>query len=130
MKSSKTKNWIGSVIILLSLILGYFSVRLYALTSLPIFTDEAIYIRWSQIGSRDASWRFISLWMKQPLFTWIMMVYLKIFHDPLLPEGLSRSRQDSRRFWASCVFHIISLKQKITCITALLYLVSPFSLMC
>ena len=131
MKSSKTKNWIDSVIILLSLILGYFSVRLYALTSLPIFTDEAIYIRWSQIGSRDASWRFISLVDgKQPLFTWIMMAYLKIFHDPLFAgRFVSVSAGFMTLLGLMCLSYYLFRNKKITCITTLLYLVSPFSLM-
>jgi 4-amino-4-deoxy-L-arabinose transferase-like glycosyltransferase len=63
--------------------------RLTNLTKLPIFTDEAIYIRWSQIGSRDANWRFISLVDgKQPLFTWIMMVFLRVIADPLVAGRL------------------------------------------
>lgn len=66
------------------LLIGYAVTRLTNLTALPMFTDEAIYIRWSQIGSRDPNWRFISLTDgKQPLFTWIMMVFLKIIPDPL-----------------------------------------------
>ncbi|MCJ7826153.1 glycosyltransferase family 39 protein [Patescibacteria group bacterium] len=62
----------------------YLISRLINITALPIFTDEAIYIRWAQIGGRDASWRFISLTDgKQPLFTWAMMVSLRLFSDPL-----------------------------------------------
>ncbi len=67
----------------------YFATRLINLTILPIFTDEAIYIRWSQIGSRDAAWRFISLVDgKQPMFTWIMMVTMRIIRDPLVAGRL------------------------------------------
>lgn len=84
MRVTKTKLWLGVGALLLVAL--YFFTRLYHLTGLPIFTDEAIYIRWSQIGMRDANWRFISLTDgKQPMFTWIMMVLLKIFEsaDPL-----------------------------------------------
>lgn len=78
---SKWHKWFMWSAILVGL---YFATRLFNLTKLPIFTDEAIYIRWSQIGSQDASWRFISLTDgKQPLFTWIMMVLLRVFDDPL-----------------------------------------------
>src|SRR3990167_7544264 len=67
----------------------YWVMRLTNLTALPIFTDEAIYIRWAQIGGRDASWRFISLTDgKQPLFTWAMMVSLRLFQDPLFAGRL------------------------------------------
>lgn len=72
--------------IVFSLILAilYFTTRLLTLTILPIFTDEAIYLRWAQIGANDANWRFISLTDgKQPLFSWFMMVSMKIFTDPI-----------------------------------------------
>ena len=63
----------------------YFFLRLINITGLPIFTDEAIYIRWSQIALHDASWRFISLTDgKQPLFTWVAMILMKFIYDPLL----------------------------------------------
>ncbi len=78
-----------TVLVALGLIVLYLATRLTNLTALPIFTDEAIYIRWAQIGSRDANWRFISMVDgKQPLFTWIMMVLLRIIRDPLLAGRL------------------------------------------
>src|SRR5216683_148911 len=67
------------------LIVLFFITRLYHILSLPIFTDEAIYIRWSQIAANDAAWRFISLTDgKQPMYVWITMILLKLIHDPLL----------------------------------------------
>src|SRR5947209_5246389 len=67
------------------LLLLFFFTRFYNILSIPIFTDEAIYIRWAQIAKNDAAWRFISLTDgKQPLFVWFMVVTLKFFHDPLL----------------------------------------------
>lgn len=57
--------------------------------SLPLFTDEAIYVRWAQIARIDASWRFISLTDgKQPSFIWIAMVLLRFINDPLLATRL------------------------------------------
>lgn len=65
-------------------VLLYSLTRLYQLTELPIFTDEAIYIRWSQIAKQDANWRFISLTDgKQPSYVWIAMILLRFFEDPL-----------------------------------------------
>src|SRR3990167_2856565 len=67
------------------LTVAYFFLRLYRLMSLPIFTDEAIYTRWSQIARFDAGWRFISLTDgKQPLFVWFDMVVMKFIQDPLM----------------------------------------------
>lgn len=74
------------VIIALFLLLGlYISLRLYNITVLPIFTDEAIYIRWSQIAGTDSNWRFISLTDgKQPMLVWIAMILMRPIQDPLL----------------------------------------------
>ncbi len=80
-------KWIifGFVGIFISFIL----TRLINLSLLPIFTDEAIYIRWSQIGSQDASWRFISLTDgKQPMFTWAVMASMRFINDPLMAGRL------------------------------------------
>ena len=60
-------------------------LRLFHLTIIPIFMDEAIYLRWAQIAKNDASWRFISLTDgKQPLFIWLAMVAMKVIADPLV----------------------------------------------
>ncbi len=73
------------VIFSLGIIVLYFFTRLYNILGLPIFTDEAIYVRWAQIASNDAAWRFISLTDgKQPMFIWIGMILIKLIHDPLL----------------------------------------------
>ncbi len=75
------------VLFLLSVL--YFFLRLIAILSLPIFTDEAIYVRWAQIASNDANWRFISLTDgKQPMFVWLAMIFIKFVKDPLLAGRL------------------------------------------
>lgn len=67
------------------LIVAYLAIRLYNILHLPIFTDEAIYIRWAQIAKQDASWRFISLTDgKQPMFVWLEVFTLRLFKDPLM----------------------------------------------
>ena len=69
-------------------ILFFFS-RLYKIDTLPLFTDEAIYVRWSQIARYDANWRFISLTDgKQPSFVWLTMTMMRFFNDPLLAGRL------------------------------------------
>src|SRR6266581_4945616 len=69
----------------LGILVLFFVTRFYNILALPIFTDEAIYVRWSQIASNDAAWRFISLTDgKQPMFVWIAMILMKVIHDPLL----------------------------------------------
>lgn len=71
------------------LVVLFFSTRLYNITSLPIFTDEAIYTRWAQIAKNDSNWRFISLTDgKQPSFVWIDILYMKFIEDPLVAGRL------------------------------------------
>lgn len=88
-------NWFPKLklrdyIIIFCLIAVYFVSRLYHLTSLPIFVDEAIYSRWAQIGLHDPVWRFISLTDgKQPLFMWFSMPFLHFFKDPLYATRLT-----------------------------------------
>lgn len=72
-----------------AIIASYFFLRLIYINRLPIFTDEAIYMRWAQIALHDASWRFISLTDgKQPMFIWFSMVFMKFIKDPLIAGRL------------------------------------------
>ncbi len=58
--------------------------RYLHLTRLPIFCDEAIYLRWAQVANQDASLRFVSLTDgKQPLQTWLTLPLLRLIDDPL-----------------------------------------------
>lgn len=118
-----------------ALVLGAFALflltRLTNLTKLPIFTDEAIYIRWSQIGGSDPNWRFISLVDgKQPLFTWFMMATLRIFRDPLFAGRIVSVFAGMGAFvgmgflsWE--LFH----SKRMMILSLFLIVLSPFSLM-
>lgn len=69
---------------ILGIVVVYLGLTLSNLTRLPIFVDEALYLRWGQIAGADATWRFISLTDgKQPLYTWAVVPFMKIFEDPL-----------------------------------------------
>lgn len=83
------KQYIAPALVSLGLIVSYLFLRLTNIMNLPIFTDEAIYTRWSQIARYDASWRFISLTDgKQPMYVWWDMVFMHLVHDPLLAGRL------------------------------------------
>ena len=74
---------------LTGIIVLYFFTRLFHILTLPIFTDEAIYIHWTQVAANDASWRFISLTDgKQPMYIWVAIFFYKTIHDPLLAGRL------------------------------------------
>lgn len=67
----------------------YFLSRLFALTKIPIFADEAIYIRWSQIIRTVETLRFIPLTDgKQPLYMWILSIIVEKINDPLFAGRL------------------------------------------
>ncbi|MEE9165376.1 MAG: glycosyltransferase family 39 protein [Nitrospinota bacterium] len=59
--------------------------RLIHLTILPIFNDEAVYIRWAKMINENFSniWIPILIDNKKPLLMWLIAVFLKIFEDPL-----------------------------------------------
>jgi 4-amino-4-deoxy-L-arabinose transferase-like glycosyltransferase len=82
----KKLDWI----IIFTLVIGYFLIVTRGLTRLPIFVDEALYLRWAQIAWHDASWRFISLTDgKQPLYVWFVIPFLKLIDDPLYAGRLA-----------------------------------------
>lgn len=71
-------------VVIFGLVALYLLLALTHLTRLPIFVDEALYLRWSQIAWHDASWRFISLTDgKQPLYIWFVIPFMKFIADPL-----------------------------------------------
>lgn len=83
------KKYLLEIFVAVILIIIFFFTRFYNILALPIFTDEAIYIRWAQIAKNDAAWRFISLTDgKQPLFVWLTMITMKFVYDPLLAGRL------------------------------------------
>lgn len=113
--------------------------------TLPIFTDEAIYTRWSQIARYDANWRFISLTDgKQPTFVWIDMVIMRFIHDPLLAGRLvstfagfmtmgglfflGREFFKSKESIEKGIFSFTKKATFIGVIAALVYIIYPFSL--
>ena len=59
-------------------------MRLPSLTLLPVFADEAIYLRWAQVMRAEPTLRFLPLSDgKQPLYMWLVMIFLRFEVDPL-----------------------------------------------
>ncbi len=127
-----SKQWLWIVFGLGLLLILYAVLRLTNLTGLPIFTDEAIYIRWSQIGYRDAAWRFISLTDgKQPMFTWIMMGLFKLFEgaDPLFVGRLTSVVAGAGTLIGLWVLSYELFRDKrIAWLSSFIYVVLPFSM--
>lgn len=77
------------LLIILSIVGLFFVFRLPNLTSQPIFADEAIYIRWSQVMKSEATLRFLPLQDgKTPLYMWTLMPIFKLVENPLLAGRL------------------------------------------
>lgn len=117
---------------LIFLTLFFLFTRLYNLTLLPIFTDEAVYIYWGKyIATYNSHWLMSLTAGDPPLFTWITIPLLKVF-----PEGsyLLAGRFVSVLAGTIALFGIYNLSvllfaNKRTGILAMLfYILSPFTL--
>jgi 4-amino-4-deoxy-L-arabinose transferase-like glycosyltransferase len=82
-KSSNQLWWKIGALLLVAI---YFLTHLLSLDLLPVFADESIYIRWSQLIIDDWK-RYLFFAMndgKTPLFVWLTTVALKTWSDPLI----------------------------------------------
>lgn len=85
MNTELWKKWKASVLIGLGILILAVFLRTFNIFSLPIFADEAIYVRWAQIMRAEPGLRFLPLSDgKQPLFMWVVIPFLKVFSDPLV----------------------------------------------
>src|SRR3989344_7269042 len=124
------KKWkLTSLLLFLILIFGLV-LRLYNLTILPVFADEAIYIRWSQIMSAEPTLRFLPLSDgKQALFMWVLMFLVRRFDDPLFIGRLISVLSGLGTMTGVFVLSFILFKsKKVAIVTILIYAVSPFVL--
>lgn len=111
-------------------ILLYLFTRIYNILAIPIFTDEAIYVRWAQIAGTDPKERFISLTDgKQPTFVWLSAFAMRIIRDPLLAGRLVSVFAGLGSLVGIYVLTTEIFKnRKIGIIAGLIYLIYPFSM--
>lgn len=117
---------------LIVLTLVYLAVRLINLTAIPIFTDEAMYLRWAQIGLNEPSkYLFISLIDgKQPLYIWLTYPLLNLFGDPLIGgRVVSILAGLGTTIFLYLIADIIFKNKKIAFLSSLFYIVFPFAAM-
>ncbi len=119
----------AEIIGLTFLLIFYLLLRLWNLGGLPIFTDEAIYMRWAQIALNDSNWRFISLTDgKQPLFIWFTMIFQKIVEDPLIAGRMVSVIAGIFSLVGIILLSYEVFKNKtVAFLSGLLYVVYPFS---
>lgn len=126
-KKTFSKRDIAFIIFIIG---AYCATRIIHLDQFPIFTDEGIYIRWAKVAWKDAAWRFISLTDgKQPLHTWGMIPFLKLFGPNLLLGGRMFSVLTGFTALVGILTTCLYLfNKKAAYIAALLYVFTPMFL--
>lgn len=105
------------------------AIRLYHLTLLPVFVDEAIYIRWSQVMNAEPTLRFLPLSDgKQPLFMWILMFLVNRLSDPLFAGRiLSVVCGLGTVVGIFAVSYLLFKNKLVSLFSSLVWAISPFS---
>ena len=122
-------QWKKTILIGAIIFIVAFGLRIYNLTILPIFGDEAIYLRWAQVMRADSSLRFLPLSDgKQPLFMWFVIPLFKVFSDPLFAgRAVSVVSGVLTSFGVFVLTYLLFRSKKASLIAAAIYALSPFS---
>ena len=131
LKASTNKvKFVKPALLFLLAVIVFFALRLPFLTKIPVFVDEAIYIRWSQIMRNEPSLRFLPLSDgKQPLFMWATMPALKIISDPLIAGRAISILAGLISLTGLVVFvYVLFGNLFIAALAGLLYAALPFSI--
>jgi len=120
-------KWTGAILLLI-LAVGL-GIRIYNLTLLPIFVDEAIYVRWAQVMASEPTLRFLPLSDgKQPLYMWVLMFLIKYFSDPLFIGRLVSVATGVGTMLGVFTFSYLLFKNKVASLFSVFaYIISPFS---
>lgn len=129
MNRIQQRRTIAFVATLVSLLAFAFCLRLINLTKIPVFADEAIYIRWAQVMRAEPTLRFLPLSDgKQPLFMWGVIPFFKIFSDPLFAARMLSVFSGVVSMLGIAVLSLLLFKSKRAAIfAAFLYAISPFT---
>lgn len=123
------KEWKWTFWVLLGIIVVGFLIRVTNLTILPVFADEAIYIRWAQVMASEPTLRFLPLSDgKQPLYMWTLMFVVQRFSDPLFIGRLISVFSGLFTALGIFTFSYLIFKNKIAALfSVFLYSLSPFA---
>lgn len=117
-------------IIFLALAFVIFAIfRFSNIYSVPVFVDEAIYVRWSQVMKAEASLRFLPMSDgKQPLFMWATMPMFKIISDPLVAARSLSTLTGLGSMIGLVILSFLYFKNFYTALlTGLVYALVPFT---
>ncbi len=122
------KNRLGCLAFL-GLVILYLLTHLPFLTSLPVFADESIYIRWSQLIIDDWQ-RYLFFPLndgKTPLFIWLLVPFQFLFKDQLfagrflaLLVGLFQVLMNMK------IIQVLGGKRKTQILTGIFTIILPF----
>ncbi|MFZ3302018.1 MAG: glycosyltransferase family 39 protein [Microgenomates group bacterium] len=123
------REWKWEIILFSLIFILSLGIRLYHLTILPVFVDEAIYVRWSQVMSTEPTLRFLPLSDgKQPLYMWILMFLIKFFENPLYAGRLiSVATGMGSLVGIFALSYLMFKSKKVSILASLIYCLSPFS---
>lgn len=107
-----------------------FLLRIYNLNILPVFGDEAIYIRWAQVMRAEPSLRFLPLSDgKQPLFMWVVIAFQKVIADPLIAgRAVSVAAGLGSLIGVFILTKVLLKSRKVAFLASVIYALSPFSI--
>lgn len=123
------KEWKKTLLFALLILLVFFLFRLVNLNSIPVFADEAIYVRWAQVMRAEPTLRFVPLSDgKQPLFMWTVIPFLKVLSDPLIAGRIVSVLSGLATLVGIFLLTLRVLRsKKAAFLAALFYAVSPFA---
>jgi len=122
-------DWKYVAVLSLLMIFLALGLRLYHLGIIPVFADEAIYVRWAQVMRAEPTLRFLPLSDgKQPLFMWLVIPFLKIISDPLFAgRATSIIAGIGTMVGVFALSYYFFKSKKVALIASLLYAISPFA---
>ncbi len=121
------ENWV--YLIGFIAITAIYLFRLVNLTIIPVFADEAIYIRWAQVMKSVETLRFLPLSDgKEPLFMWAIIPLFKFVTDPLTAGRLvSVISGFGSLIGLFTLSYLVFNNKKAALFTSLIYVISPFT---
>lgn len=105
------------------------TLRLINLDSLPVFADEAIYVRWAQVMRAEPTLRFLPLNDgKQPLYMWMVIPFQKVITDPVIAGRVVSALSGMATIVGVGVLGFILFNSiNVALIAASFYALSPFA---
>lgn len=123
------EGWWATLALGIGIIVLAIFLRTYNINSLPVFADEAIYVRWAQVMKAEPTLRFIPVSDgKQPLYMWTVMPFLKFISDPFVAgRTVSALTGIGSLIGLFTLTFLIFKNKRVSLLAALFYALSPYS---